>query len=40
MDPENSELAGSQIMRYSESKVYKIGVVCKRIELTTMVIKF
>ena len=40
LDPENSELFGGQLMRYSESKGQKIGVVCKRIDLTSTVIKF
>ena len=39
MDLEISELVGSQIMRYSESKGQKIGVVCEIIELTKIVIK-
>ena len=40
LDPENSELVGGQIMRYSESEGWKIGLVCERIKLTTTVIKF
>ena len=40
MNPENSELVGGQIVRHSESKGKKIGIVCKRIELITTVIKF
>ena len=38
MSPENRELVGSQIMRYSESKGQKIGVVCEIIELITTII--
>ena len=40
LDLESSELVEGQIMRYSESKGQKIGVVCEKIELTTTVIKF
>ena len=35
LDLESCELVGGQIMRYSESKGYKIGVMCERIDLTT-----
>ena len=34
------ELVGGQIMRQSESKGEKIGLICERIELITTVIKF
>ena len=28
LNPENSELVGGQILRYSETKGWKIGIVC------------
>ena len=40
MNPENRPLVGGQIMRYSESKGYKISAVYERTELTTTVINF
>ena len=37
LDLESSEFVGGQIMRQSESKGQKMGVVCERIELITTV---
>ena len=40
LDLQRCELVGGQIMRGSESKGQKVGVMCERIELTTIVINF